>query len=59
MVLVYTSVMFAAEATVLGPPAGTLTALLEATVYVYKSPVPSINEAKSKFKATSLHVVTV
>ena len=50
--------MFAAEATVRGPAAGTLAALLEATVYVYKSPEPSINEAKSKFKATSLHVAT-
>ena len=32
--LVYTSVMFAAEATGLGLPAGTLAALLDATVYV-------------------------
>ena len=32
VVLVYTSVMFAAEATALGLPAGTLVALLETTV---------------------------
>ena len=32
VVLVYTSVMLAADATVLGLPAGTLAALLEATV---------------------------
>jgi hypothetical protein len=32
--LVYTSVMFAAEPTGLGAPAGTLAALLDATVYV-------------------------
>ena len=46
MVLVYKSVMFAAVPTVLGPPAGTLTALLEATVYVNVSPEPGINASK-------------
>jgi hypothetical protein len=34
VVLVYTSVMLVADATVLGLPAGTLAALLEATLYV-------------------------
>jgi hypothetical protein len=46
VVLVYTSVMLAADATVLGLPAGTLVALLEATVYVYKSPDPEIKPSK-------------
>ena len=50
--------MFAAEATVRGPAAGTLAALLEATVYVNTSPEPATNASKSKFKATSLHVAT-
>ncbi len=46
VVLVYTSVIFVADATALGFPAGTLVALLEATVYVYVSPAPVINPSK-------------
>ena len=46
MLLVYKSVMFADDPTALGPPAGTLTALLEATVYVNVSPAPGINASK-------------
>ena len=38
--------MFAAEATVRGPAAGTLTALLDAIVYVNVSPEPGIKASK-------------
>ena len=38
-------------------PAATADWLLEATVYVYVSPVSVSNASKLKFKATSLQVV--
>ncbi len=47
VILVYTSVILAALATVLGFPAGTLVASLDATVYLNVSPEPVIRLSKS------------
>jgi uncharacterized protein YneF (UPF0154 family) len=58
-VLVYTSVIFVAEAVVLGLAGGTFVASLEATVKIKVSPAPDINASKLKFKAASLQVATV